>query len=175
MCLSVSGIVKDQIIARKIIESNDRFNEKGQLFIAQLKGHIDKKYINVFVNCPHIARNFTYTTDEKTIGKYMYETMKQCGTKTDKQERKLTNLLSIGRRYSRSDEIGIPFRITIDYASLDSDVEIKEEMNDEESGNESLSNQTVTIRERQYGLDQGASLSCSGCHHITRKIRIAQE
>ncbi|KAA6354695.1 MAG: hypothetical protein EZS28_049778, partial [Streblomastix strix] len=60
---------------------------------------------------------------------------------------------SIGRRYSRSDEIGIPFCITIDQASLDSDVEIKKEKNDEESGKESLSNQTVTIRERD-SMDQ---------------------
>ncbi|KAA6363003.1 MAG: hypothetical protein EZS28_041470, partial [Streblomastix strix] len=70
MCGSVSGIINDQNNARKIIESNDRFNEKGQIFIAQLKGHIDEKYVNDFVNCPPIARNFTYTTDEKTIGKY---------------------------------------------------------------------------------------------------------
>ncbi|KAA6398342.1 MAG: putative Glycine--tRNA ligase [Streblomastix strix] len=60
---------------------------------------------------------------------------------------------SIGRRYSRSDEICIPFCTTVDYASLDSDVEIKKEKSDEESGKESLRNQTVTIRERD-SMDQ---------------------
>ncbi|KAA6376710.1 MAG: hypothetical protein EZS28_027762 [Streblomastix strix] len=60
---------------------------------------------------------------------------------------------SIGRRYSRSYEIGIPLCITVDYASLDSDVEIKKEKSDEESGKESVRNRTVTIRERD-SMDQ---------------------
>ena len=31
-----------------IITSKDRFTEQGQLFIAEIKGHIDDRYINEF-------------------------------------------------------------------------------------------------------------------------------
>ncbi|KAA6371265.1 MAG: hypothetical protein EZS28_033207, partial [Streblomastix strix] len=52
ICGSVNGVINDSIQARKIIHSADRFTDKGQLFIAQLKGHIDEKYINDFINFP---------------------------------------------------------------------------------------------------------------------------
>jgi len=41
---------------------------------------------------------------------------------------------SIGRRYARSDEIGVPYCITVDY--------------------ESLENHTVTVRERDTGKQE---------------------
>ncbi|KAA6378792.1 MAG: hypothetical protein EZS28_025681, partial [Streblomastix strix] len=48
-----------------IINSKDRFSEeKGQLFIASVKGHIDKNYINEHINFPPIWRKRTYKTDE---------------------------------------------------------------------------------------------------------------
>ncbi|KAA6383466.1 MAG: hypothetical protein EZS28_021008 [Streblomastix strix] len=51
-----------------IINSEDRFSdEKGQLFIASVKGHIDKNHINDHINFPPIWRKRTYKTDEKTI------------------------------------------------------------------------------------------------------------
>ncbi|KAA6368949.1 MAG: hypothetical protein EZS28_035524 [Streblomastix strix] len=52
MCRSVTSVINDPIQSRKIINSADRFTDKGQLFIAQLKGHIDENYINDFINFP---------------------------------------------------------------------------------------------------------------------------
>ncbi|KAA6359945.1 MAG: hypothetical protein EZS28_044528 [Streblomastix strix] len=46
-------------------------NGRDQLFIAELKGHIDEKYINDFINFPPILRNYTSTTNEDTIGSYI--------------------------------------------------------------------------------------------------------
>ena len=45
------------------------------LFVAVVKGHIDKKYINEFVNFPPIFRNVEIITDKETIGVYMYDYM----------------------------------------------------------------------------------------------------
>ncbi|KAA6382854.1 MAG: hypothetical protein EZS28_021620 [Streblomastix strix] len=53
-----------------IINSEDRFSEeKGQLFIASVQGHIDKNHINEHINFPPIRRKHTYKTDEKTVAK----------------------------------------------------------------------------------------------------------
>jgi hypothetical protein len=53
----------------EIINSKDRFDEeKGQLFIASVKGHIEYQHINEHINFPPIWRKTTYKTDEKTIG-----------------------------------------------------------------------------------------------------------
>ncbi|KAA6343506.1 MAG: hypothetical protein EZS28_052307, partial [Streblomastix strix] len=52
----------------KIINSEDRFSEeKVQLFIASVKGHIDKNHINEHINFPPILSKRTYKTDEKTV------------------------------------------------------------------------------------------------------------
>ncbi|KAA6356879.1 MAG: hypothetical protein EZS28_047594, partial [Streblomastix strix] len=83
MCGSVNGVINDQIQARKIINSTDRFTDKGQLFIAQLKGHIDEHYINDFINFPPIFRNLSYQSSKSNIGEYMYDQMQQAGVKTD--------------------------------------------------------------------------------------------
>ncbi|KAA6396400.1 MAG: hypothetical protein EZS28_008079 [Streblomastix strix] len=72
----------------------DIISGRDQLFIAEIKGHIDEKYINDFINFPPILRNYTFTTNEDTIGPYMYNHMKANGIKTDQKQRKLTNLLS---------------------------------------------------------------------------------
>ncbi|KAA6399565.1 MAG: hypothetical protein EZS28_004910 [Streblomastix strix] len=51
-----------------IINSEDRFSEeKGLLFIASVKGHIDKNHINDNINFPPIWRKRTYKTDKKTV------------------------------------------------------------------------------------------------------------
>ncbi|KAA6386565.1 MAG: hypothetical protein EZS28_017907, partial [Streblomastix strix] len=56
-----------------IINSEDRFSkEKGQLFVASVKGLIDKVHINDHINFPPIWRKITYKTDEKTIEKFTY-------------------------------------------------------------------------------------------------------
>ncbi|KAA6362242.1 MAG: hypothetical protein EZS28_042231, partial [Streblomastix strix] len=78
-----------------IIHSEDRFSEEnGQLFIASVKGHIDKAHINDHINFPPIWRKRTYKTDEKTIGKFTYEKMQKQGISVNKQVTKLTSLLS---------------------------------------------------------------------------------
>ncbi|KAA6396506.1 MAG: hypothetical protein EZS28_007963 [Streblomastix strix] len=51
-----------------IINSEDRFSEeKGQLFIASVKDHIDKNHINEHINFSVIWKKRTYKTDEKTV------------------------------------------------------------------------------------------------------------
>lgn len=81
--------------AYDLIMSDDRFTTKGQLFIAEIKGHIDEDYINEFINFPPIFRNIDIKTDEQTIGSYMYNYMKSNELSVDNKERKLTQLLKI--------------------------------------------------------------------------------
>ncbi|KAA6390015.1 MAG: hypothetical protein EZS28_014457 [Streblomastix strix] len=52
---------------QRIINSKKRFTADGQLFIAEVKGHIDQNYINDYINFPPILRNYDFTTDERTI------------------------------------------------------------------------------------------------------------
>ncbi|KAA6360159.1 MAG: hypothetical protein EZS28_044314, partial [Streblomastix strix] len=83
-----------------IINSEDRFSEeKGQLFIASVKCHIDKNHINQHINFPPIWRKRTYKTDEKTVGKFTYEKMQKQGISVNKQVTKLTSLLSTHDEY----------------------------------------------------------------------------
>ncbi|KAA6349984.1 MAG: hypothetical protein EZS28_051910, partial [Streblomastix strix] len=78
-----------------IINSENRFTEeKGKLFIASVKGHIDKNHINERINFPPIWRKRTYKTDEKTVGKFTYEKMQKQGIFVNKLVTKLTSLLS---------------------------------------------------------------------------------
>ncbi|KAA6367403.1 MAG: hypothetical protein EZS28_037070 [Streblomastix strix] len=78
----------------RIINNKNRFTADGQLFIAEVKGHIQEDYLNDFINFPPILRNYEFTTDERTIGSYMYSHMKDNTIKTDQKQRKLTNLTS---------------------------------------------------------------------------------
>ncbi|KAA6368664.1 MAG: hypothetical protein EZS28_035809, partial [Streblomastix strix] len=104
MCGSQTGKImgdtdhSKQTILR-IINSKKRFKEDGQLFIAEVKGHIDENYINDFINFPPILRNYEFTTDERSIGSYMYKHMKDNTIKTDQKQRKLTNLTSTMGEY----------------------------------------------------------------------------
>ena len=90
---------KKKQIAMNIIHSQDRFNKKGQLFVATVKGHIDEKYLNDFINFAPIFRSLEVTTDKVTIGEYMYNYMKSNNIPTDKTEKKLTTLLSTHDQY----------------------------------------------------------------------------
>ncbi len=74
-------------------------NSKTKLFIAEIKGHIPKEYINEFINFPPIFRNIDITTDEATLGTYMYNYCKDNKLTTDKQERKMTQLLSTHNQF----------------------------------------------------------------------------
>ncbi|KAA6376716.1 MAG: hypothetical protein EZS28_027757 [Streblomastix strix] len=78
MCESQTGKIIGDIdhskqTMQRIINSKKRFTSDGQLFIAEVKGHIDQNYINDYINFPPILRNYDFTTDERTIGSYMIE------------------------------------------------------------------------------------------------------
>ena len=85
--------------ALQTIHSKDRFTSNGQLFVATVKGHIDEQYINDFINIPPIFRSLEITTNKDTIGEYMYNYMQTNHIPTDKQEKKLTMLLSTHDQY----------------------------------------------------------------------------
>ena len=70
----------------------DIINNKKKLFIAEVKGHIDRKYLNEFINFLPIFRNINITNDEKTLGSDMYNFMRSNKMKVDHVERKLTQL-----------------------------------------------------------------------------------
>ncbi|KAA6384827.1 MAG: hypothetical protein EZS28_019645 [Streblomastix strix] len=71
----------------RIINTNKRFTQEGRLFIAEVKRHIQENYLNDFINFPHILRNYEFTTDERTIGSYMFNHMKDNTIKTDQKQR----------------------------------------------------------------------------------------
>jgi hypothetical protein len=75
-------------LAKKIIFG------KQELFVAEVKGHVDEKYLNEFINFPPIFRNLEINTNKHEIGEYMYNYMQKNNLKTDKNETKLTMLLS---------------------------------------------------------------------------------
>ena len=74
-------------------------NRKNELFVAVVKGHIPKEYINEYINFLPIIRNIEITTNKETIGEYMYNYMKNNKIKTDQKERKLTQLASTNDEY----------------------------------------------------------------------------
>ena len=49
---------------------------KKSLFVAEIKGHIHKEYINDCINFLPILRIINIKTDEQTIGSFMYNYMK---------------------------------------------------------------------------------------------------
>jgi hypothetical protein len=80
-------------------------HEKKELFIVVLKAHIPEDKFNcrtpgvvsdaaTVLNFPPIYLNIDIVTDEKTIGKTMYEYMRENGIPTDRHERKLTQMLN---------------------------------------------------------------------------------
>lgn len=81
--------------AYAIIKNKSRFTEDGQLFCATIKGHIPDEYKNEFINFAPIFRNIDITTNESTIGSYMYNFMKDNNIKVDEKQRKLTQLLEV--------------------------------------------------------------------------------
>ncbi|KAA6380309.1 MAG: hypothetical protein EZS28_024163 [Streblomastix strix] len=84
----------------KIINNPLRFSNKQSeidrvtVFVAEVKGHIDYKYINDYINYPPIIRKYKYKTLESVIGDFMHQHMKNNSLKTGGEENKLTVLLS---------------------------------------------------------------------------------
>lgn len=84
----VEGVFKDKDICRSII------NRRNILFLATIKGHIDERYINEFINFAPIFRNIDILTNKEMIGEYMFDHMEKHELPRNKKERKLTQLLS---------------------------------------------------------------------------------
>ncbi|KAA6361261.1 MAG: hypothetical protein EZS28_043212, partial [Streblomastix strix] len=85
MCGSVTGVINDPIQARKTIHSADRFTDRGQLFIAQLKGHIAENQMASHESSIDIISqsNFRSITLEKgPKRKYTSGIMFMCGSVT---------------------------------------------------------------------------------------------
>ena len=89
----VPGFNDDE--ALRIILNKNRFTEDADLFVAEVIGHIDERYIDEFINFPPIFRNIDITTNEQTIGSFMYDYLKRNNFPVDKKERKLTQLMEI--------------------------------------------------------------------------------
>jgi hypothetical protein len=93
----MAGRIKETIITESQEQKQralEIINQKDQLFIVEIKGHIQEEYINDFINFPPIFRNLTIKTTRNQIGDYMYDYMQKNKLKTDTEETKLTMLLS---------------------------------------------------------------------------------
>jgi hypothetical protein len=90
----------------RMIRNPNRFECKNEERISKIpwtvacvKGHIDEAYLKVYINFAAIIKKLTFTTDEKTLGENMYNHMKNNGLTRDKEETKLTQLLSTHDQY----------------------------------------------------------------------------
>ena len=90
---------KKKQYARDIIMSKDRFNDKGCLFVAVIKGYIPEEYYNKFINFSPIFRRLNVKKDSDTIGEYMYNYLRENELDADTEEQKLTMLLSTHDQY----------------------------------------------------------------------------
>ena len=75
-------------------EALEIIKEKKMIFIVTVKGGIPEKHWNNVINFAPIIRNIEFIQDEKTMGSYMYNYMKNNGLSVDNKVRKLTNLLN---------------------------------------------------------------------------------
>jgi len=69
-------------------------NQKANLFIASIKCHIPEENLSKCIHLAPIFRNLEITTDENTLGPYMYNYLKEHDLTRDKKEVKLTTLFS---------------------------------------------------------------------------------
>jgi hypothetical protein len=85
----------------KILRYKDWIRSKygNNLFIVEIKAHIDEAFINDYINFPPIFRKLDIPTDRETIGDYMYDYMQKNNIKTDQKESKLTMLLSTHNQF----------------------------------------------------------------------------
>ncbi|KAA6364323.1 MAG: hypothetical protein EZS28_040150, partial [Streblomastix strix] len=91
---------QDKQKALQIINNPLRFSQnksdidKVTFFVTEIKGHIDDQYINDYINCPPIIRKLKFKCLENVIGKYMYDHQVKNNLPKDREECKLTSLLS---------------------------------------------------------------------------------
>ncbi len=70
-------------------------NNRDELFVAEIKAHIPEKHINTFINFLPIIRRVSITTNEETIGSYMYKYLESNNLTRDTHETKLTELSKV--------------------------------------------------------------------------------
>ncbi|KAA6362105.1 MAG: hypothetical protein EZS28_042368, partial [Streblomastix strix] len=91
--------ITDYDRCKALIYDTSRFSndplvvDKMLLFVAEIKGHVDERYINEVINWGPILRNIDITTNKETIGEFMYNHLVNHQLPHDKTERKLTNLV----------------------------------------------------------------------------------
>jgi hypothetical protein len=90
----------------EMIKNPDRFECENEEIIAKIpyifacvKAHIDEEYLNDNINFAPIIKKLTITTDLKTLGAWTYEHLENNGLSRDKEETKLTQLLSTHDQY----------------------------------------------------------------------------
>jgi hypothetical protein len=110
----VKQVVKNQEEALKII------NERNEIFSVDVKGHIDKRYLNDAVRFPPIFMNVDIKTNKETVKKIMYEYMISNGMSTDKKERKLTQLTDTHNEYRLTDNYMLWFLLDTCHFIIDS-------------------------------------------------------
>ena len=101
MCMPgrLTGVIKvirdDQTVDDEVRKKAlSIIHAKKSLFVAEIKGHIPKEYINGCINFLPILRNINIRTDQQTIGSFMYNYMKTNHIPVDRETRKLTQLAS---------------------------------------------------------------------------------
>jgi hypothetical protein len=110
----VKSKITDQNEAMKIIK------ERKEIFSVDVKGHIDKNYLNSVVRFPQIFMNVDITTNKETIGESMNEYMTSNGMKVDKKERKLTQLTDTPNEYRLTNNYLLWFLIDTYHFVIDS-------------------------------------------------------
>ncbi|KAA6399667.1 MAG: hypothetical protein EZS28_004800 [Streblomastix strix] len=91
--------ITDYDRCKALIYDTNRFSndplvvDKMILFVAEIKGHIDEKYLNEVINWGPVLRNIDITTNMETIGEFMYNHLFNHQLPYDKTERKLSNFV----------------------------------------------------------------------------------
>ncbi|KAA6404422.1 MAG: hypothetical protein EZS28_000043 [Streblomastix strix] len=91
--------ITDQDRYKALIYNTNRFAndplvvDKMLIFVAEIKGHTDERFINEVLNWGPILRNIDITTNIETIGEFMNNHLVNHQHQHDKTERKLTNLI----------------------------------------------------------------------------------
>lgn len=90
----LNGVIICDIVIKKV-KVLGIIKKKNILFVVEVKGYIDEKYINDYINFLLIIRNLDIIIDEKIIGSFMYNYMKLNNLLVDQKQRKLIQLVLI--------------------------------------------------------------------------------
>jgi hypothetical protein len=96
----------DMTKMRSIVFNEARFDcdsqeivDKLPWFVSVVKGHIADEKMNDCINLAPILKKFTFRTDKSRISEYMHWHMEENGLSRNKEETKLTQLLSTHRQF----------------------------------------------------------------------------